>query len=57
MIVQPDDTVKIYKTSYNRVKDKLVIMHKDNEGNGVAWNLAAHPDDLDADLIASVQMK
>ena len=57
MILQPNDTVRIYKTSYDRIKDKLVIMHKDKDGNGVAWNLAEHPDDVDTDLIAEVLMK
>ena len=58
MVIQPNDIVLLYKTTFDRLKNEpMQSMHKAKDGDTVAWNLNGHPEYMDTDLIAAVKMK
>ena len=57
MIIQPDDVVKLYGTTFEDIKDHLGSMHKDKAGNTVAWNLAKSPEEIGLEVLTTTQIK
>ena len=57
MIIQPDDTVKIYKTTFTELFPHFNVMVRDRDGKATLWQLSKHPEEAGCELFAEVSVR